>query len=56
MPAPGLGPLRTHFQLAAQRGLTKFAAREREMEALQHAAGQAKSGTGRSSRRWRSQG
>jgi hypothetical protein len=28
----GLGPLRTHFQLAAQRGLTKFVGREREME------------------------
>jgi hypothetical protein len=42
----GLGPLRTHFQLAAQRGLTKFVGREREMEALKHAAEQARSGHG----------
>jgi hypothetical protein len=42
----GLGPLRTHFQLAARRGLTKFVGREREMEALKHAAEQAKSGHG----------
>jgi class 3 adenylate cyclase/predicted ATPase len=42
----GLGPLRTHFQLAAQRGLTKFVGREREMEALKHAAEQVKSGHG----------
>ena len=42
----GLGPLRTHFQLAARRGLTKFVGREREMEALKHAAAQAKSGHG----------
>src|SRR5258708_2748708 len=27
------GPLRTHFQLAARRGLTKFVGREREMAA-----------------------
>jgi class 3 adenylate cyclase len=42
----GLGPLRTHFQLAAQRGLTKFVGRQREMEALKHAAEQARSGHG----------
>ena len=42
----GLGPLRTHFQLAARRGLTKFVGREREMEALRHAAEQAKGGHG----------
>jgi len=42
----GLGPLRTHFQLSARRGLTKFVGREREMEALKHAAEQAKSGHG----------
>jgi hypothetical protein len=28
----GLGPLRTHFQLSARRGLTKFVGRERELE------------------------
>src|SRR5216683_2329682 len=40
----GLGPLRTRLQQAAGRGLTKFVGREREMEALKHAAEQAKSG------------
>src|SRR6202158_4827459 len=34
----GLGPLRTRLQRAAGRGLTKFVGREREMEALKHAA------------------
>ena len=38
----GLGPLRTRLQRAAGRGLTKFVGREREMEALKHAADQAK--------------
>jgi predicted ATPase len=42
----GLGPLRTRLQRSAGRGLTKFVGREREMEALEHAAGQAKSGHG----------
>jgi predicted ATPase len=42
----GLGPLRTRLQRAAGRGLTKFVGREREMEALKHAADQAKSGHG----------
>ena len=42
----GLGPLRTRLQRAAGRGLTKFVGREREMEALKHAAEQAKSGHG----------
>jgi class 3 adenylate cyclase len=42
----GLGPLRTRLQLAAGRGLTKFVGREREMEALKHAAQQAKGGRG----------
>ena len=27
----GLGPLRSHFQLAARRGLTKFVGRQREL-------------------------
>jgi hypothetical protein len=42
----GLGPLRTRLQLAVGRGLTKFVGREREMEALGHAAAQAKAGHG----------
>jgi class 3 adenylate cyclase/tetratricopeptide (TPR) repeat protein len=42
----GLGPLRTRLQRSAGRGLTKFVGREREMEALMHAAAQAKSGHG----------
>src|SRR6266851_2630979 len=42
----GIGPLRTRLQRAAGRGLTKFVGREREMEALKHAAEQAKSGHG----------
>ena len=42
----GLGPLRTRLQLAAARGLTKFVGREREMDALKHAAEQAGAGRG----------
>jgi tetratricopeptide (TPR) repeat protein len=42
----GLGPLRTRLQRSAGRGLTKFVGRDREMEALKHAAEQAKSGRG----------
>jgi class 3 adenylate cyclase len=42
----GLGPLRTRLQRAAGRGLTKFVGREREMEALRHAAESAKQGYG----------
>jgi class 3 adenylate cyclase len=42
----GLGPLRTRLQRAAGRGLTKFVGRGREMEALKHAAEQAKGGRG----------
>jgi class 3 adenylate cyclase len=42
----GLGPLRTRLQRSAGRGLTKFVGREREMEALKHAAEQAKAGRG----------
>jgi AAA ATPase domain/Adenylate and Guanylate cyclase catalytic domain len=33
----GLGPLRTHFQLAVQRGLTKFVGREHELAQLRRA-------------------
>ena len=42
----GLGPLRTHFQLSARRGLTKFVGRERELEQMQHALELAKHGQG----------
>jgi predicted ATPase len=40
------GPLRTHFQLAARRGLTRFVGREREMAAIADALDQAKAGHG----------
>jgi class 3 adenylate cyclase/tetratricopeptide (TPR) repeat protein len=42
----GLGPLRTRFQRAAGRGLTKFVGRQREIDAMKHAAEQAKAGHG----------
>jgi class 3 adenylate cyclase/tetratricopeptide (TPR) repeat protein len=42
----GLGPLRTRLQRAAGRGLTKFVGREREMEAMRHAAELAHEGHG----------
>ncbi|MBV8451586.1 MAG: AAA family ATPase, partial [Deltaproteobacteria bacterium] len=42
----GLGPLRTRFQRAVARGLTKFVGRQHEMEALKHAAQLARSGHG----------
>jgi class 3 adenylate cyclase len=42
----GLGPLRTHFQLAARRGLTKFVGRERELEQIKQALEQAIAGHG----------
>jgi len=42
----GLGPLRTRLQRSAGRGLTKFVGREREMDALRHAAAMAKDGHG----------
>src|SRR5271168_2009371 len=44
--ATGIGPLRTRLQRSVGRGLTKFVGREREMEALKHAAEQAKGGRG----------
>ena len=40
------GPLRTHFQLSARRGLTQFVGREREMAAMAGALEQAKAGHG----------
>jgi class 3 adenylate cyclase len=42
----GLGPLRTRLQRSAGRGLTKFVGREREIEALRHAAEQARAAHG----------
>src|SRR5262249_49392832 len=41
-----VGPLRTHFELAARRGLTRFVGREREMTALAGALEQASAGQG----------
>jgi class 3 adenylate cyclase/tetratricopeptide (TPR) repeat protein len=41
-----VGPLRTHFQLSARRGLTRFVGRECEMAALAGAMEQAKAGHG----------
>ena len=42
----GVGRLRTHFELAAQRGLTKFVGRERELAELKRALELARSGHG----------
>src|SRR6202171_2088145 len=42
----GLGPLRTRLQRAAGRGLTKFVGRQREINAMKHAAEQARAGHG----------
>jgi class 3 adenylate cyclase len=42
----GFGPLRTRLQRAVARGLTKFVGREREIEALRHAAMLAREGRG----------
>jgi len=42
----GAGPLRTRLQISAQRGLTRFVGRAREMEHLQQALAQAKAGHG----------
>ncbi len=42
----GLGPLRTRLQRSAGRGFTRFVGREREMEALKHAAELARDGRG----------
>jgi predicted ATPase/class 3 adenylate cyclase len=42
----GLGPLRTHFQVSARRGLTRFVGRQREIEALRQAFELASSGHG----------
>jgi class 3 adenylate cyclase len=42
----GLGPLRTRLQRAVGRGLTRFVGRERELEAMRHAAELARNGHG----------
>ena len=42
----GLGTLRTHFELSARRGLTRFVGRERELEQLAHALDLAMGGHG----------
>src|SRR5580704_5161074 len=41
-----VGPLRTHFQLSTQRGLTRFVGRDREMAAMAGALEQASAGHG----------
>jgi class 3 adenylate cyclase/tetratricopeptide (TPR) repeat protein len=42
----GPGPLRTHFELSARRGLTRFVGRESEQQQIQHALELAMSGHG----------
>ncbi len=42
----GLGPLRTRLQRSAGRGLTKFVGRQREMDAMKHAADLTRAGHG----------
>src|SRR6266436_796425 len=42
----GLGPLRTHFELSARRGLTKFVGRERELAEMRRALESAMGGRG----------
>jgi hypothetical protein len=42
----GLGPMRTHFQLSAERGLSKFVGRQSEIEQLRRALELAKAGHG----------
>ena len=42
----GLGPLRTHFQLSAERGLSKFVGRQSEVEQLKRTLELVKSGRG----------
>ena len=44
--ATGLGPLRTHFQLSIQRGLTKFVGREHELAVIERSLELATSGYG----------
>jgi predicted ATPase/class 3 adenylate cyclase len=42
----GVGPLRSHFELAARRGLTKFVGRESELQQMKHALALAQRGHG----------
>jgi hypothetical protein len=42
----GLGPLRSRLQRSASRGYTRFVGRQREMDAMKHAAEQARAGHG----------
>jgi predicted ATPase len=42
----GLGPLRSHFEVSARRGLTRFIGREREIEQMERALTQAIEGRG----------
>jgi class 3 adenylate cyclase/tetratricopeptide (TPR) repeat protein len=42
----GLGPMRTRLQRSAGRGLVRFVGRQREMDAMKHAAAQAGAGHG----------
>ncbi len=42
----GVGPLRTRLQVSARRGLTKFVGRQSEMEQMQRALTQARTGHG----------
>jgi class 3 adenylate cyclase/tetratricopeptide (TPR) repeat protein len=42
----GVGPLRTHFELSARRGLTRFVGREHELTELKRALELARSGHG----------
>jgi predicted ATPase/class 3 adenylate cyclase len=42
----GIGPLRSHFELAARRGLTKFVGREAELAQMKHGLELARSGKG----------
>jgi len=42
----GLGPLRTHFQLSTERGLSKFVGRQKELDQLKRALDFVKTGRG----------
>src|SRR4029450_13897936 len=42
----GAGPLRTRFQVAARRGLGRFAGRQHELEQMRQALDQAQAGQG----------
>jgi hypothetical protein len=46
LPVVRAGPLRGHFDLAVQRGLTKFVGREHELAQMRRALERASSGRG----------